>query len=163
MKKTNFMTRLFSLMLVLVIVAAMTAAFASCGNKGNSNDIADSSSTAADIQSDGTSADTDVKDTEEAQKVTIIVTVKSADGTSKDFSITTDEEFLRGALEQENLIEGEESEYGLYVKVVCGETADYDKDGAYWAFYKDGEYLMTGVDTTPIADGDSFSIEYTVG
>ena len=160
MTKTNFMTRLFSLMLVLVIVAAVTAAFASCGNKGNSDD---SSSTAADIQSDGTSADTDVKDTDHAQKVTIIVTVKSADGTSKDFSITTDEEFLRGALEQENLIEGEESEYGLYVKVVCGETADYDKDGAYWAFYKDGEYLMTGVDTTPIADGDSFSIEYTVG
>ena len=40
-------------------------------------------------------------------------------------------------------------------------SADYDKDGAYWAFSKDGVDLMTGVDDTIIADGDKYEITYT--
>ena len=146
MKKTNIFKSLFSLMLVLTIVAAMTFAFASCGNTEKSGN------------------DTAITDTkEEKAEVTITVQIKGSDGNVTDFVITTDAEFLRGALEQEDLIEGDESEYGLYVKVVNGERADYDADGAYWSFLKDGEYLMTGIDTTPIADGDVFSIEYTKG
>lgn len=156
MKKTNFTVRLFSLMLVLFIVAAMTLAFASCGNTNNG---ADTDTAAVTDTSDDSSA---ASDSEKAE-ITITVQVKGSDGNVTDFVIKTDEEFLRGALEQENLVEGDESEFGLYVKVVNGEKADYDADGAYWAFYKGDEYLMTGVDTTPIADGDLFRIEYTVG
>ena len=44
-----------------------------------------------------------------------------------------------------------------------GETADYDTDGAYWAFYQGGEYASLSVDQTPIQDGDAFSLVYTVG
>ena len=51
---------------------------------------------------------------------------------------------------------GDEGEYGLYVKTVNGITADYDKDGAYWAFYVNGEYASSGVDSTPIAEGESY-------
>ena len=40
-------------------------------------------------------------------------------------------------------------------------TADYDADGLYWAFYKSGEYLMTGVDTTEIADGEQYELVCT--
>lgn len=156
MKKTNFTVRLFSLMLVLFIVAAMTLAFASCENTNNG---ADTDTAAVTDTSDDSSA---ASDSEKAE-ITITVQVKGSDGNVTDFVIKTDEEFLRGALEQENLVEGDESEFGLYVKVVNGEKADYDADGAYWAFYKGDEYLMTGVDTTPIADGDLFRIEYTVG
>lgn len=156
MKKTNFTVRLFSLMLVLFIVAAMTLAFASCGNTNNG---ADTDTAAVTDTSDDSSA---ASDSEKAE-ITITVQVKGSDGNVTDFVIKTDEEFLRGALEQENLVEGDESEFGLYVKVVNGEKADYDADGAYWAFYKGDEYLMTGVDTIPIADGDLFRIEYTVG
>lgn len=36
-------------------------------------------------------------------------------------------------------------------------TADYDKDGVYWAFYIDGEYAMTGVDATNITDGARYA------
>ena len=43
-----------------------------------------------------------------------------------------------------DLIAGEDSQYGLYVKTVNGITADYDTDGSYWAFYIDGEYAQTG-------------------
>ena len=46
--------------------------------------------------------------------------------------IRTDEEYLRGALEQEDLIEGTESEYGLYVLTVDGETAD-ESEQQWWA------------------------------
>ena len=140
MKKTMLM-RLFSLVLVLTLVAATAFVLASCGNKK-----------------------TDTPDTQNsAEKITIAVSVKGSDGNVTDFTITTSEKYLRGALEAENLIEGDEGEFGLYVKVVNGERADYDTDGAYWSFSQNGEMLMTGVDTTPISDGDTFLIEYTKG
>ena len=81
---------------------------------------------------------------------------------SKDFAFATDAENLRGALEEQKLIEGTESEYGLYVLTVDGETAD---EGAqqWWCFTKGGEMLMTGVDDTMIADGESYEITLTTG
>ena len=54
------------------------------------------------------------------------------------------------------LIEGDESEYGLFVKTVDGVTKDYDTDGQYWSFYIDGEYAMSGVDSTDIVAGSSY-------
>ena len=43
------------------------------------------------------------------------------------------------------------------VKAVNGIAADYDADGCYWALYIDGSYAATGVDTTPVTDGGSYS------
>ena len=94
--------------------------------------------------------------------ITIEVAVTHGDGTVKDFSIRTDALNLRGALEQEELIAGDESEYGLYVKTVDGETAD-ESQQQWWCFTKGGEMLMTGVDDTSIADGDHYEIVLTVG
>ena len=54
----------------------------------------------------------------------ITINVDHLNGDDTTFTIHTDEEYLRGALEQEDLIEGTESEYGLYVLTVDGETAD---------------------------------------
>lgn len=71
-------------------------------------------------------------------------------------TIQTDEEFLRGALEQEKLVTGDESETGLFVKTVDGVTADESKQ-QWWCFSKNDEDLMTGVDVTPIEDGDAFT------
>jgi hypothetical protein len=51
------------------------------------------------------------------------------------------------------LISGEDSDYGLYVKTVNGVTLDFDTDGKYWAFYVNGEYAVSGVDTTEITEG----------
>ena len=64
------------------------------------------------------------------------------------------------AANQNNLIAGDESDYGLYVKEVNGITADYDKDGAYWAFYVDGQYAQSGVDTTNIEEGKTYTFKY---
>ena len=57
------------------------------------------------------------------------------------------------------LIAGEDSEYGLYVKTVNGVTVDYDQDGKYWAFYVDGEYAATGVDSTDITAGATYTFK----
>lgn len=73
-------------------------------------------------------------------------------------TVQTDAENLEDALKGAQLIEGEESEYGLYIKKVNGILADYDEDQTYWAIYKDGEYLMTGANETSISDGDSYAL-----
>ena len=77
------------------------------------------------------------------------------------FTIHTDKTTLGEALLEHSLISGDESQYGLYVRVVNGITADYDVDQSYWAFYKNGEYMMTGVDGTEIADGEHYELVYT--
>ena len=93
---------------------------------------------------------------------TITVQVVLLEGEPSDYTIQTDEEYLRGALESIDLIEGSESEYGLFVTTVNGVTVD-DSKQQWWCFTQDGEMLMTGVDTTPIADGDHFEITLTEG
>ena len=92
-------------------------------------------------------------------KTAIEVEVKAEDQ-SVTFTLHTDKTTLGAALAEQHLIAGEQSEYGLYVKVVNGITADYDKDGHYWALSKNGEALMTGVDTTEIKDGEHYELVY---
>lgn len=86
-------------------------------------------------------------------------TVVDKEGNETQFEIHTDKETVGEALTEQGLIAGEESEYGLLVKTVNGITVDYDKDGRYWAFYVNGEYAQTGVDSTTITDGDSYSFK----
>ncbi len=77
------------------------------------------------------------------------------------FTIKTDAETLGEALLAHDLIGGEEGQYGLYLKVVNGITADYDIDQSYWGFYKNGEYMMTGIDGTAISDGEHYELVYS--
>lgn len=92
--------------------------------------------------------------------ITVQVVTPEDAGTAR--TITTGEEYLRGALEQEKMIEGTESEYGLFVTTVDGIAAD-DAKQQWWCFTKGGATLETGVDSTPIADGDAFEITLTEG
>lgn len=87
----------------------------------------------------------------------IQVEVKAEDK-SITFTINTDAQTLGDALLTHSLIEGESSQFGMYVKSVNQIRADYDLDGYYWAVYKDGGYLETGVDSTVIADGDHYEL-----
>ena len=95
------------------------------------------------------------------EEKTIEIKVVDDKGTESYYTASTQCDTLRGVLEEMNLVEGEEGEYGLYIKTVAGVTADYDTDGAYWSLSKGGEYLMTSADDTPIADGDVFELTYT--
>ena len=92
----------------------------------------------------------------------IVVTVVHADKSSREFQISTDAENLRAACEEQNLIAGDESDYGLYVKTGDGETVN-ENNQEWWCITKAGEMLMTGVDDTVIADGEQYEFTFTVG
>ena len=92
----------------------------------------------------------------------ITVEVIHGDGSTKEFTIHTDSETLGAALMEEELLVGEEGPYGLFVTAVDGETVDSAKE-EWWNFSKNGEALMTGVDSTMIADGEQYEITFTVG
>ena len=88
---------------------------------------------------------------------TVEVEVKAEDK-SVTFTIHTDKETLGEALMEHELVKGEEGAFGLYVKFVNGIEADYDKDGTYWGFYKNGEMMMVGVDGAVISDGEHYEL-----
>lgn len=94
---------------------------------------------------------------------TISVTVVHADGSEKQFQYRTDEEYLGPVLLAEGLAEGENGPYGLTIYVVDGEKADWNENQSYWALYIGEEYAATGADSTPVKDGDSFKLVYTIG
>lgn len=85
-----------------------------------------------------------------------LFTVTDGEGKETAFEIHTDKTVVGEALQELGLIEGEEGQYGLYVKKVNGITADYDTTGTYWAFYIDGNMAPTGVDMTEIVAGESY-------
>ncbi len=102
-----------------------------------------------------------LKDTELGKgERTVTVEVK-AEEQSITFTVHTDADTVGAALLEHELIAGDEGPFGLYVKAVNGVVADYDTDGSYWAFYINGEYAVTGVDTTKITEGDTYQLVYT--
>ena len=92
---------------------------------------------------------------------TVTVKVVHADQSEKEFTYETDDEYLGELLTEEGLVEGETSEYGMYITKVDGEQAVFETDNAYWALYENGEYASTGADQTVLDNGDEFSIVYT--
>jgi len=92
---------------------------------------------------------------------TVTVKVVHADQSEKEFTYETDDEYLGELLTEEGLVEGETSEYGMYITKVDGEQAVFETDNAYWALYENGEYASTGADQTVLDNGDEFSLVYT--
>lgn len=97
---------------------------------------------------------------EGAKTITLLVVHK--DGTQKSFTYDTDEEYLGAVLLKEGVIVGSEGAYGLYIEAVDGETVD-SANQEWWCLTQDGEMCMTGVDTTPIQDGDHYEMTLTAG
>ena len=85
--------------------------------------------------------------------------VIDGDGKTTDFEINTDKTIVGEALQELGLIEGDEGEFGLYVKKVNGITADFNVDKTYWAFYVNGAYATSGVDATEIKDSESYAFK----
>ena len=148
MKKKLRMKSLTSLLCMMLIVA-MALFVSGCKNTGNDG--------GATTEEGSTSAD-QTKVLGEGQ-TKFAFTVVDKDGNETAFEIHTDKEMVGEALTELNLIAGDETEYGLFVKTVNGITADFDTDGVYWAFYVDGKYATSGVDTTPVTEGASYSFK----
>ena len=147
--KKNGLNKLLALVLALVMVLALAA----CGNKAQDNGGAGDD---ANVVTDGTVAD---GATVGKGATAFTVEVAQLDGTSITFTVNTDKATVGEALLELGIVAGDDTEYGLYVKTVNGVTLDYDMDGAYWAFYINGEYAMTGVDATSIEAGASYTLK----
>lgn len=127
----------FRSVLSLVLVAAMVLMFAGCGGK---------------IQDEGKTEP--ATNQQEVQEKSFTFEVVELDGTKKEFTVKySDEKSVGEALVNEGLISGSNGQYGLMVETVNGQKYTYDEDKVYWAFYVDGQYAMTGVDSTPIEEG----------
>jgi len=87
--------------------------------------------------------------------------VTDDNGNVTSLTIKTDESTVGAALLNEGIIDGDVSDFGLMVLFVNGVRADYFEDGAWWAFYIDGEMAMEGVDTTEIEEGKTYAFIYT--
>lgn len=145
MKKYS-MKKLLSILLCIALIAAMALCTSGCGSKNN---------TTASV----TSADASAVVSKGEGETMFLLNVVDPDGKESRFEIHTDEKTVGAALLSLGLIAGEDSEYGLYVKTVNGVTVDYDQDGKYWAFYVDGEYAATGVDSTDITAGATYTFK----
>ena len=88
---------------------------------------------------------------------TVVVEVVHSDESTKEFTYHTSAEYLGEVLLAEQLVEGEQSTYGLFITTVDGETAQ-DSLRQWWCITKDGKQTETGADTVPIADGDHFEL-----
>lgn len=139
-----------SCILCMVLIVAMALLTTGC-NGGKENAASSADKTRTEAQAEG-----GVLGEGSTQ---FAFTVVDKDGAETQFEIHTDKETVGEALLELDLIAGDESEYGLFVKTVNGITADYDKDGVYWAFYVDGEYATAGVDTTAVTAGASYAFK----
>lgn len=166
----------------LMLVAAMSIALVACGSKTNTAVVEEAPAVVEDTAEVEAAEEAVVEEAEavveEAAEEVVEETaapaeaievgegataftfeVVEADGNTTVFTVNTDKKTVGEALLDNALVEGEDSEYGLYVKNVNGITADYDVDQTYWAFYVDGEYAMTGVDTTDVVAGSTYSFK----
>ena len=147
--KKNGLNKLLALLLALVMVLALAA----CGNKEQDNGGAGDD---ANVVTDGVVAD---GATVGEGKTAFTVEVVQLDGTAIKFTVNTDKATVGEALLDLGIVAGDTTEYGLYIKTVNGVTLDYDADGAYWAFYINGEYASTGVDATNIEAGATYTLK----
>ena len=135
--------------LTVMLIAIMAGVTVGCGN-----------------QKDGQQLSTEAENMQQAQtevlgegQTQFLFTVIDKEGNESAFEIHTDKELVGEALLELGLIAGEEGAYGLYVKTVNGIVADYDTDQTYWAFYVNGEYGTSGVDTTAIEEGMTYTFK----
>ena len=142
-------TRITSWFLCVMLIVAMAFTAMGC----NTNTSADDTQTTTVAEAD---ANTTILG--EGQ-TTFGFVVVDKDGNETRFEIHTDKETVGDALLELELISGEVGDYGLYVKTVNGITADYDVDQTYWAFYINGEYAMSGVDSTTIENDAVYSFK----
>ena len=159
MKKTR-LTKVLSLIICMVLTAAITLITIGCSDDSAKNKETQSTSANADVStSHGTGEQDSDSNVLGTGQTSFDFTVTDAEGKETAFTIKTDKKMVGEALLDVGLIAGEAGQYGLYVKTVNGITVDYDKDGKYWAFYVDGEYAMSGVDTTEIKNGASYAFK----
>lgn len=141
------------------VTLTVESGFESTGNSENpSESSADSESSAVASVWDSAKYKEDTELGEGTLAVKIEVT---ADNRTVTLTVKTDETNLEKILTANELVEGDESGFGLFIKSVNGIRADYDLDHAYWAIQKDGAPTPTGANAITVADGETYALVYT--
>lgn len=78
-----------------------------------------------------------------------------------NFTVLTNDDNLGEALLGVGIVDGEDGQYGLYIKSVNGIVADYDTDGAFWGVYIGDKAADTGVSGITIEGGATYKLVYT--
>lgn len=143
-----------TLSLICAILCVCTV-LCSCSGGGNNATTSAAETTAAYTVANGAHSKIG------SGKFSFVLEVIDGNGGSTVFDVASDKSTVGEALSSIGLISGEQGDYGLYVKTVNGITADYDKDGTYWAFSVNGELSQKGVDQTYVKNGDIYTFTVT--
>ena len=92
----------------------------------------------------------------------VTVVVVHGDGSEKEFTYQTDAEYLAEILLDNELVEGEDGEYGLYILGVDGELAD-ENSQQWWCITRGGEQVNTSASEAPVVDGDQYELTLKEG
>ena len=156
-KKCN--KKLLSLILSTMLIVAMAFSMTACGGNNQERPNTEGQGQVGGTENDA-QGDVQAEETVLGEGATVFTfVVVDGEGNEKTFEIHTDKTTVGEALLELELIDGEDGDYGLYVKSVNGITADYNVDGTYWAFYINGEMAMTGVDATNVEVGATYSFK----
>ena len=147
---------ILSLVLLIALIAAMALSFVSCDKDQSPENSGTVANTEAVLSGD-LAADNVVGEGNTSFSFTVVF----ADKTSKTYTVKTDKSTVGEALVDTGLISGTDSQYGLMVDTVAGVKLEWDKDKMYWAFYVNGGYANSGVDSTPIKADETYSFEAT--
>ena len=155
-----------SLLLCMMLIVAMAFATVGCNTKKESGAEESTAVVAETVENGIEDSAATVEETVESEvevlgegETMFLFTVVDKDGNETNYEIYTDKETVGEALLDLELIAGEDGDFGLYVKTVNGITVDYDVDQTYWAFYVNGEYAMSGVDTTEVEEGALYAFK----
>ena len=134
---------------------------AGCGASASSTASSAASSVASSAASGAASS---VASAPADAQATVEFTVTGADGSASSVLLNViDGEKLSTALAEAGIISQEEADAG-FVTTVNGETADYNKDQAWWCLTDaTGEMTTVGVADIELHDGDSYAFTYTKG
>ena len=154
----NHLHKFTALALSAVLAVCLLAG---CGASASSTASSAASSVASSAASGAASS---VASAPADAQATVEFTVTGADGSASSVLLNVaDGEKLSTALAEAGIISQEEADAG-FVTTVNGETADYNKDQAWWCLTDAaGEMTTVGVADIELHDGDSYAFTYTKG
>ena len=154
----KIMNRILSVVAAAALVAGLLAG---CGASSAAGSTASSAARRVAAAAEAASLETASAEASDA-KGKAQCTVTGADGESQTFDLeVTDGEKLSDALAEAGIISADEAAAG-FVTTVNGETADWEKDSAWWCLTDaSGEMTAVGVADIELHDGDSYAFTYT--
>lgn len=155
------MKKILSVVISTALAAGLLAGCGAASNTASSQAASSTTVSSAAASSEAAGSEAASSQAEEG-KVKAEFTVTNAEGESQTFTLeVTDGEKLGDALVEAGLISQEEADAG-FVTTVNGETADWDKDKAWWCLNDaSGEMTSVGVADIELHDGDSYAFVYT--